>query len=136
VIGFATYGEQYNAMHVNQTFTGVAIGQPRMPMATIEELEREVARLRKVNEKLMARVEREMDLQGGGSFSLFQAATALEAKVRERTRALSSALHRLETSNYELMAAKEAADAASQAKSEFLANMSHEIRTPMNGVLG
>ena len=42
-------------------------------MATIEELEREVARLRKVNEKLMARVEREMDLQGGGSFSLFQA---------------------------------------------------------------
>ncbi|MGE3890348.1 MAG: nitric oxide-sensing protein NosP [Steroidobacteraceae bacterium] len=26
VIGFATYGEQYNAMHVNQTFTGIAIG--------------------------------------------------------------------------------------------------------------
>ena len=26
VIGFATYGEQFNAMHVNQTFTGVAIG--------------------------------------------------------------------------------------------------------------
>ena len=27
VIGFATYGEQYNSMHVNQTFTGIAIGQ-------------------------------------------------------------------------------------------------------------
>ena len=27
VIGFSTYGEQFNAMHVNQTFTGVAIGQ-------------------------------------------------------------------------------------------------------------
>jgi hypothetical protein len=27
VIGFSTYGEQYNAMHVNQTFTGVAIGE-------------------------------------------------------------------------------------------------------------
>jgi hypothetical protein len=26
VIGFATYGEQFNAMHVNQTFTGLAIG--------------------------------------------------------------------------------------------------------------
>ena len=26
VIGFATYGEQYNSMHVNQTFTGIAIG--------------------------------------------------------------------------------------------------------------
>ncbi|MFO1372327.1 MAG: FIST C-terminal domain-containing protein [Candidatus Competibacteraceae bacterium] len=29
VIGFATYGEQFNAMHVNQTFTGVAIGTGR-----------------------------------------------------------------------------------------------------------
>jgi len=27
VVGFSTYGEQYEAMHVNQTFTGVAIGQ-------------------------------------------------------------------------------------------------------------
>ena len=26
VVGFATYGEQFNSMHVNQTFTGVAIG--------------------------------------------------------------------------------------------------------------
>jgi hypothetical protein len=26
VVGFATYGEQFNGMHVNQTFTGVAIG--------------------------------------------------------------------------------------------------------------
>lgn len=28
VVGFATYGEQFNAMHVNQTFTGIAIGRP------------------------------------------------------------------------------------------------------------
>jgi hypothetical protein len=26
VFGFSTYGEQFNAMHVNQTFTGVALG--------------------------------------------------------------------------------------------------------------
>ena len=29
VVGFATYGEQFRGMHINQTFTGLAIGMPR-----------------------------------------------------------------------------------------------------------
>ncbi|MEA3427676.1 MAG: response regulator [Thermodesulfobacteriota bacterium] len=45
-----------------------------------------------------------------------------EVSVRERT-------------EKDLVKAKKAAEAATEAKSAFLANMSHEIRTPMNGII-
>lgn len=95
------------------------------------DLARENAKLRKINAALMSRVERAMD-QPSNAFSLFEAAIALDNRVRQRTAELQDALHSVERSNAALKAAKSRADQANAFKSTFLAFVGHDLLQPLN----
>jgi len=75
---------------------------------------RENAKLRKINNALMATVERGPDMQGG-AFALFQTAAALGNQVQERTAALTEALGALTLAKEEEARAKKRLAAAIEA---------------------
>ncbi len=98
---------------VRQSDASPAIGSEAAGEADsrIAALESEVAKLRRINNSLIRRVELNTDHQGN-SFSLFQTAILLENQVRDRTEEVQQALWKLEESNRELSHAKEEADTA------------------------
>lgn len=98
---------------------------------SIADLQRETAKLKKINAALMSRVERSMDQQFN-AFSLFETAIALDHQVRDRTRQLRDALHSIEKVNENLYHAKQKAEAASSLKSSVLISVTHDLLQPLN----
>ena len=94
-------------------------------------LAKENAKLKKINAALMSRVERAMD-QPANAFSLFEAAIALDNRVRRRTVELQAALRSVERTNEALKNAKIRADQANSFKSTFLAFVGHDLLQPLN----
>jgi signal transduction histidine kinase len=98
---------------------------------TVEQLQRETAKLKKISAALMSRVERSMDQQLN-AFSLFETAIALDRQVRDRTTQLREALHSIERANEGLYRAKQQAEAASSLKSSVLISVTHDLLQPLN----
>lgn len=103
---------------------------PQEPRS-VEMLERETIKLKKINAALISRVERSMDQQAN-AFSLFETAIALDNRVLERTRQLQEALRSIERSNDNLLRAKQQAEAASSLKSSVLISVTHDLLQPLN----
>jgi len=98
---------------------------------SLEMLQRETIKLKKINAALISRVERSMDQQAN-AFSLFETAIALDNRVLERTRQLQEALRSIERSNDDLLRAKQQAEAASSLKSSVLISVTHDLLQPLN----
>ncbi|HET9620918.1 MAG TPA: ATP-binding protein [Kofleriaceae bacterium] len=103
---------------------------------TLDELKREIGRLRDSNQALSQRLHDQLERKRSASMPVVPTMPPGLPAVPADAGEAAAALAALAATNVELIKARDAADAASRAKSEFLANMSHEIRTPMNGVLG
>lgn len=88
------------------------------------------AKLRRINDILMDRVER-LEASRGSSWSMFQAAVALEREVLARTRELEQALADLSQRNRELAVARAAAEEANRSKTRFLRAAGHDLLQPL-----
>ncbi len=107
-----------------------SLPSPYLP-TSVEQLERQIAKLSKINAALMQRVEKSMDQQAN-AYSLFQTAIALEEQVRARTEELQKALSNLEKTNDALMTARDVSERASRFKTRFFTAVGHDLLQPLH----
>jgi signal transduction histidine kinase len=82
------------------------------------------------------RLDREMQGRQQSEGQLRRTHDDLEARIEERTIALTRANRKMEQEIKVRRQAEEQALEANRIKSSFLANMSHELRTPLNAIIG
>lgn len=92
---------------------------------------RQVAKLRRITDVLMDRIDR-LEETRGSAWSMFQAAVALEQEVLARTRQLEKAMADLSQRNRELAVARANAEEANRSKTRFLRAASHDLLQPLS----
>ena len=95
-----------------------------------EDAERRAAKLERIAQVLIDRVDR-LEETRGSAWSMFQAAVALEQEALARTRDLERALADLSQKNRDLAVARAAAEQANRSKTRFLRAASHDLLQPL-----